>query len=261
VLVVGGQRYLQSKEKSNLFFAVMIAAILLLYAFRVISILEVGDVIGGVAIVSWVYFMLVRNKVDYTKALLYAGFVQILYALFRTIALGRVFEERVEAIFTGYESIMGSSLAGSPEAMEQMLPMIEQMKAILLNYQGAIWALTMLLSMYAATLIFARRVGDNWEHKRIRFPFWVSYLLIGAMLFAVFSATRTLGINGMIMLSVFFLIQGLAIIDYWTNGFMKKNSFVMVGMVILMIINVFFAISVALLGLIDYWLDMRKINQ
>ena len=262
ILAVGGRRLLRDRDSNSLFFAALVIATVVLFITKAISILEVGDVIGGIVIVTWIFFRVLRERLDYQKAFLVAGLVQLSYSAVRTLTFGSIYRERIQTLFAGYDSIMKTTFLGtSAGAREQLVPLIEQMKSILIDYQSAIWSLTMLLAMYLGALFLSKKLDVKWEHRKIRFPFWISYFVIGALALAILPTTRVLGLNALVMMSVFFVIQGLAITDYWSGSFLKSNRIAMIAIIFLMIVNVFFAIMIALLGLIDYWLDIRKINQ
>jgi len=203
--------------------------------------------------------VLIRTK-DYTKALYYGCLSQFAYGIFRTYLFSGIYQQRIETIFEGYENILGSGIKPFSSDNGQFEIILMQIKSILLDYQMAIWGVTMVFAVYVAALFLAKRSEHKWQHHLFRFPHSLIYLFILALMLAVIPYTRMFGLNSVLIIIVVFLLQGLAIVEYWCKKHFKNSRFVMLAIIILMFVNIFFALLVSLLGLIDNWLDIRKIN-
>lgn len=265
-LVSIGWSVLLTKQQSRVFFyAVISIGIIGLYLLRTITILEVYDILGAVLIVSWIFMMLLTKDGNYTKAMYFACLGQLTYGIFRTFLFSGIYRQRIEMVFEAYENIFhlssSQTFLGNSAAEGQLEAIIEQVKMLLLDYQMAIGSIMMIFAVYLAALFFSRRARLKWQHHQLRFQNSLSYLLIIALLMAIIPYTRLVGINITLIIAVMYLIQGLSIIDYWCKRHLNKSRFVMLTLIVLMFLNVFLALLVSLLGLIDNWLDIRKINR
>ncbi len=257
---IGGSKILLKEKTRVTSFTIISIGIIILYILGLITVLEVSDIIGSVLLTSWIFIMtLIRTK-DYTKALYYGCLSQIAYAIFRTILFSDIYQQRIETLFEGYESILGSGITAFSSGNGQLEMILTQIKSILLDYQMAIWGITMIFAVYIATLFLAKRSDYKWQHHLFRFPHSLIYLFILALGLAVIPYTRIFGLNSVLIIVIVFLLQGLAIVEYWCKKHLKNSRFVMLAIIILMFVNIFFALLVSLLGLIDNWLDIRKIN-
>ena len=267
LLSVGGEGLFNNKKAATVTYSIIISGVIIFKMMKMITFMEVGDIVCGVVMIVIIFQEILKKKNNYITAFFYSGLIQITYSVVRWFAFAPIYKERLDAVFLGYRSFIEENIANLGEQIVNLsqvtliLEMTESVKSIMFDYQVAIWGITMLLGMYVAMVFFARKLDINWEHHNIRFPYWFSYILIMTLALSVFPVTRTVGINGLLIALVFFLIQGLSIIDHITRQHFKKSRFVMIGTVVLLILNIFFAVIVSILGLLDYWLDIRKINK
>jgi len=246
-------------QQRVMLFVVISVGLIIFYALNTISILEIADLVGSVLLVSWIFMIVLLRTHNHTKALYYGFLGQIAYGIFRTRYFSEIYRERIGTLFTGYESLMGSSIAENGNGQFDLI--MEQLQKIMIDYQMAIWTISMIFAVYIATLFLAKRIPVKWQHHFIRFPYSVVYIFMAALLLAIIPSTRLFGLNCVMIVAAVLLIQGLAILDFWCKKYLKNSRFVLLAAVILMFFNVFFAVMVSLLGLIDNWLDIRKINQ
>ncbi len=259
VSINGALLYQSGIKKSAYFYILFFVGVIALFSADMITIMEVGDIIIGVMVASLLFIELLKKKHDYTYALFVTSLLQLFYAVVRHLSFGNIYSQRLDTFVAGYKEFLVEA-GGLGESVQQDL-IIETVVRIMNDYQPAIWSLTMLLAIYLSALFISKRILPVWKHERIQFPFGLSYVLIVALLLAVLPATRLIGFNGVLMLLTLFLIQGLSILDYMAKKHFKNSRFVMIATVVLLVVNVFFALIVAAVGLFDYWLDIRKLNK
>jgi hypothetical protein len=260
IVVLGGERLFNKQKQRLLFFAIVVIGLISLYLFKTITVLEISDVLGSVMLISWFYMVLLLKTEDYSKALFSASLSQIIYGIFRSLVFDEIYTQRIKTLFSGYKNLIAEGMTSFSNENGQFELILEQVEKIMLDYQPAIWTIMMIMAVYLATLFFARRHTIEWHHYYLKIPYVAVYLLISALLLAIVPSTRLWGLNLIIIVLTLFLLQGLAIIDYWSKKFLKKNRFIMIAVILLMFLNIFFALIVSLLGLLDNWLDTRKIN-
>jgi hypothetical protein len=258
VSIGGGQLLLKYRQRVILF-GVVSVGLIILYALNTITTLEIADLVGSVLIVSWIFMVVLIKTQNHTKALYYGVLGQIAYGIFRTHYFSDIYRERIETLFTGYEGFIGSGVAENGNGQFDFL--LEQLQKMMIDYQMAIWTISMIFAVYIAALFLARRIPIKWQHHFLKLPYSVVYLFMAALLLAIVPGTRLFGLNSVMIMAAVLLIQGLAIVDFWCRKYLRRSRFVLLAAIILMFLNVFFAVMVSLLGLIDNWLDIRKINQ
>lgn len=260
VVSIGGSNILNRERQRVAFYIIICLGIIVLFLLRAITILEIFDILVSVVLVSWLFIITLMRTEDYTKALYFGCLSQTVYGMFRYFAFGGIYQERVEMLFRGYESMIGNSIATLGSDNAQMEAILLQIKSIMIDYRMAIWGISMIFAVYIAALFYAKRASVKWQHHLLNFPHSLIYIFIITLILAILPQTRLLGQNGVLIVVTILLLQGLAIIDFWSKKHFKNSRFIMLAAIVLMFVNVFFALLVSLLGLIDNWLDIRKIN-
>lgn len=262
LVAIGGGYIIKTEERyKTAIFLLLLIELGLLYLFKVLKIEDFGDIFGGVLLVSWVFLIAFLKHKDFTRAFYYGSLSHIGYGIVRGIWLEELLSERVELVFIGYQKLLQSEGVFAAGNEGQMLQLLEQLKKLMLDYQIAIWSISMILALYVGTHLLARRSCLTWNHQNMRLPQWLLYLLIISLILAITPATKLIGLNVVFSIAVLFVIQGLAIIDYWGRRYLKRSKFILFATTFLMFLNIIFALIVALLGLSDYWFDVRGLNQ
>jgi uncharacterized protein YybS (DUF2232 family) len=92
-------------------------------------------------------------------------------------------------------------------------------------------------------------------------PEWLVFVLLGAgfVLLVPLSATRLLGLNLLLVVALLYFCQGAAVVATWFHRLGLPRLLRLVGYALLFL-NPFFFLIVTL-GLIDLWLDFRRLHQ
>ncbi|MBW6516571.1 MAG: YybS family protein [Candidatus Cloacimonetes bacterium] len=253
--------YLLDKEPRQriTFYSIICISLIVLYLSRIIPILEVSDIFGSVLLVSWIFIHVIKKTEDHSIALYYGCLSQIAYGVFRYVLFSGIYQKRVDMIFQGYETFLSSdTIIGNTNG--QLESILEQIRIIMIDYHLAIWSASMIFAVYLATLFFSKRVAFKWQHHLFKLPQSLIYLLIVALVLALIQFTRVFGLNIVVIISIIMLLQGLAIVDFCCKKHLKNSRLILIAVIVLIFVNVYFALIVSLLGLIDNWLDIRKIN-
>lgn len=190
------------------------------------------------------------------------------YALFSTASLGELFttylRKNLELTVALYEEI-----GVPPEKIELLQGSLDSILYIFIRIiPGILSAFT--LFMVWANLLMVRPIfkkgnlfyPDFGTLNRWKSPEHLVWFAIGAgfLLLLPLSGLKMLGLNGLIVLMVVYLFQGLAIISYY---FEKKRFPLMLRGVIYTLVAVqqFLMLAVILVGFLDVWADFRRLKK
>jgi uncharacterized protein YybS (DUF2232 family) len=82
-------------------------------------------------------------------------------------------------------------------------------------------------------------------------------LAIGMFLYP---ATRVIGTNLLICMSMLYLIQGTAVLSFVWGGFFAKARLLRTMLIMAIILNYPVMILIALIGVLDAWFNFRKLT-
>ena len=101
-----------------------------------------------------------------------------------------------------------------------------------------------------------RQALTQWKSPE---PLVWMVIVAGAVTWAAEDGLFWLGVNLLIVLGVVYFFQGMAVIAFW---FEKKNAprFLRAGLYLLIAVEAFLAVGVALAGLFDIWFNFRRLE-
>lgn len=247
-------------EKRNLFLAFFWIATIILLATKAIEIITFFDVIIGVGLSTFIYFLTFQKSGDYVKSFLSAFAVITGFSIARQLFLGNVLVENINFLIENYKQFINTAMQNNPENLELSLAVLDSTKDVFLKYYTSIWITSLTFGLYFGTLLFSRRMPVKWQHKKISMPYFFIYLLILAMIIFILPNWKTTGINAMVILAPIFLIQGISILDFFWGEFFRRSKLLLFLLIISMVVNIPILILVGLIGLLDIWFDFRKIR-
>ena len=133
------------------------------------------------------------------------------------------------------------------------------LKKMIVNYNFALILGGFLIAAYFGFLFFAKRNKISIHHQKLQMPFFLVYIVIGGLALSLYSQTRPIGMNILFAISPLFFFQGISIIDFYWRDYFKKSKFLTVILIITFAFNTFMLLLIMLMGLIDIWLNFRKI--
>lgn len=152
----------------------------------------------------------------------------------------------------------------SPERLEDVRQTLMMAGRLIAHMALGILACVALIVAWANQLL-ARRLSpaagrtplDTW-----RAPDRLVWLLIaaGAMMALLDGFWFWTGANLVIVLSLIYFFQGIAVLAFWLK---KKNAprLLRVGIYLLVAVEIFLALLVALMGLFDLWFNFRRLGK
>lgn len=129
-----------------------------------------------------------------------------------------------------------------------------------LQFIGPMWALFLLLggSLAQGLLVrFEKNIRPTPELNKLKLPLWAHVLFLGlAALIVLFQGLGAIAGALVIMLSIAFLIQGMVIIHQISKGWSVRGP-LLVTIYILLILMLWPALLVIIVGLVDHWVGFR----
>ena len=248
------------QEKRNLFYSVYFGFVVLLFLFKVVDIISFLDLLIGVGLTSALYLWSLRRTLNFINALISVFFLNIIYAVLRLIIFGKYYAELIAEAIGKYKELIIQSFQNNDEQLTLALEFTEIFQDIFTKYYVGIWVFTIVFAIYIGSLFLSKKGSLKWEHRKIRMPFYLIYILIAALAGFLLPSSQTSGINALIMIAPLFLIQGISILDFYWGDFFKKSKFLLFLLIFSMVFNYFILILVALIGLTDIWFNFRKID-
>ncbi|MBN1948810.1 MAG: DUF2232 domain-containing protein [Candidatus Cloacimonetes bacterium] len=243
------------------FYTAMIFVLLLFLLGRIINIISFSDILVGVILSAFVFFMVFSRTLEYLRAILTAGFINLVYSALRQAAFGKLFLENINQIFDLYLETLRETTADNINRLAFIQEAVESVRDIITNFFPGIWVFTIIVALYLGALLLSRRSQMKWKHKYIRLPFFLIYLLLPVLVLMLFPATRIAGFNGALMLLPVFLIQGISLIDFYWGAYFHRTRLLLIVFVLALVFNPYLVLLLTLFGLFDIWFDFRKINK
>ncbi len=248
------------QNKKNLFYSVYFGFVVVLFLFKVMDIISLLDLLIGVGLTSALYLWSLHRTLNFINALISVFFLNIIYAILRLIIFGNYYAELIAEVIESYKEFVTQSFQNNDEQLTLALEFIETFQELFTKYYVGIWVFTIVFAIYIGSLILSKKGSLKWEHRKIRMPFYLIYILIAALAGFLLPSSHTSGINVLIMIAPLFLIQGISILDFYWGDFFKKSKFLLFLLIFSMVFNYFILILVALIGLTDIWFNFRKID-
>jgi hypothetical protein len=126
--------------------------------------------------------------------------------------------------------------------------------------QPGFWAFGTTLAAFVGFILLARGITARWRLDRIRLPFHPGYLTVAGLALVLPEPTRVMGLNLVLMLAGLFLVQGVSVLLYYWKNWFHDSVFLTAVVIVLIALNPFFILLIALLGAVDLWFNLRKLS-
>ena len=221
---------------------------------------EAADSILAVAGTSYLFMLILVRYGSYLLALLSASGWIAAYMSAKVLLFGRYYHEMIS---TGFDTFMELVKEGdyTPEQVQAVVDFWTGFKAFFLSYFPSVWVLSMVIAVYLGAMILSRRIPIMWVHKRLRMPFPLIYLLIAGLVMFLIPMTKVVGGNVLIALTGLFLIQGVAILDFYWGRMFRESRVLSFILIFAILLNSYVLGLIVLMGVFDMWFDFRKITK
>lgn len=248
------------RENMGKFFLIFFAVGLGLLGGGILDIISFCDLIFGIGIAVFAYFIILRKTENYFFAIISAYGFNLVLAVLKQLLGGKLIRENVSFVIDNYRQLVATSMQNNPEQLNFALQLLETTREIFTTYYISVWSLSIISGLYLGTLIVSKNSILKWQHRLIRLPYESVYFLLVALLLFLIPSGRVLGINALLILAPLFLIEGISVLDFYLGDFLKKTKILLFLLIVSMVFNYFILSLIALLGLLDIWFDFRKIE-
>ena len=256
----GGKIFIENPKIRKYVFPQILILIFSAIYFKVISLPEGIDVVLTYSISLPIFFYFLIKKMDYGKSLEIFGGLTTIFISLKFFLLKNYIIQNWETSMANISELM-EKMNITAEQKEISQQLIVSSKYVFIHYTVAITTVSLILALYIGSLVLNKKIIIKWNYSKHSFSFEIVYLLIIAILGSLFSISHYIGINLLIILGSFFLIQGLAILNYYWGGFMRRSKVFTFFFIITLILNPYVLLLIALVGLMDMWFDIRKIRE
>ncbi|MCD4650578.1 MAG: YybS family protein [Candidatus Cloacimonetes bacterium] len=255
-IIISGHMLIFDVKAIQRYSLVFIAIQVLLIITNQIGYIEAMNAVFGVLIVFVMYLRILRRHYSYPLAIVSSGLLELIFGFFRKLVFGDYYKTLITQATELQE--VADVLQISEQQWESIRSTLERTGSLMWEYHIAFWVVAMLSALYTASLLMRRKTVFGWEHALTRIPHFVIYLLIAALLITLIPGLSSIGKNLIVVLGFVYLIQGLAIIDFFWGQFMRRSKWLTAVFILVLVINIFLLGLVALMGLFDTWFNFRK---
>lgn len=179
---------------------------------------------------------------------------------YQGVSLQTLLAQKGTEIMTSVHAVLGEGGSTAP-----LIPGVSQAEAEVL-LQRLLPALVVTNTGLVAWLnvALARQLG-GWQPdlplSQWALPEWLIFGMLGAgfMLLIPVAALRYLGLNLLLILTVLYFCQGVAVVAAWFKRLGLPRALRLVGYLLTFLNPLFFLIII--LGVLDLWLDFRRLHQ
>jgi uncharacterized protein YybS (DUF2232 family) len=203
-----------------------------------------------------------------TVAALTAGAVLVFLgqAIYLGMAPHDLLAQKSAEIMDSVRKVLGDSAGGAagslvpgvaPAQMEALLQRL--LPGLLVTNLGLVAWLNVVLSRQMIFLLGWGEADPPLYHWAV--PEWLIFVLLGAgfLLLVPVAGARFFGLNLLMVVAVLYFCQGVAVVATWFHRLGLPRLLRMIGYPLLFL-NPFFFLIITL-GLLDLWLDFRRLHQ
>ncbi|MBS3741654.1 MAG: hypothetical protein KGY75_04100 [Candidatus Cloacimonetes bacterium] len=237
-------------------FTLHLLLLLILVIIGFISILAAFEILVAVGLTATLFNYFIHKTKDYMYSLLGAAVPGFLYIILKNIFLFDLIKQEVEQANEMFFSSMQNVI--SPEMMESMQQTMDIMSSVLIEGNAAIWMFSIVAGLAIGALIFSKKSNLlKWDFGLVQFPFYLQFLVALALILFIIEM-RTYSLNLLVICSYFYLLQGYSVLFFYVRPTLAKKKILGIGILIIPIFSYFLLITLALIGLVDNWLNFRK---
>jgi len=262
-LIASGGRNIIINFSSRYVFFIFFSSIVILTALLGIfpaDVVRYCDVLIGVGVGAFIFLMFMMTTTKYeTSILAFSGFT-IIYAFVRSQVFGNVLLQSYDLFAKMNPALLPFGKNLSSEQLAMFKYVVKVGRNMVENYNIAIWTVGMIVAAYVGSVLLTRSRAMVWEHKFLKFPHALVYPVIVTMIMVIIPETKILGFNLMISILPLYLIQGIALIDFFWGVPLAKAPILRFLLILVILLNYPILLLLIIVGLLDTWFNFRKIE-
>lgn len=211
-----------------------------------------SDVFFATLLPSVLFWELRSRGRSYINSLLLILPVLVSYSFIRNTLFGKI-------EFESFSQILASVAIEMPDP-EATQTILSDSLELYSKLSVGIWVAVAMFAFYLGALLHSKRSSKKWDHKKVRLPFYIIYVVILALALVVIPNTRYTGFNLALMLVPIYAMQGYSLLHYYLGRFLNRNKFITGLIIITSALNGQILLLISFVGLFDTWFDFRKLN-
>ncbi len=219
---------------------------------KFLYLLPVGDLIIGSIFSAYLFLELHFRSKSYLKPILLVLPLNLIYSIIKHFS----FTELYILSFRKIESTLPVFLQDA----ETQTAMFDSALNLYAKINVGLWMAMLTYALYIGALFCSKRSVIKWQHKNMRLPYYLIYLLIPTLILIIFPDTRWVGVNLILALLPLYLMQGYSVLHYFLGRFLSRNRIILVALITSSLLSRTFLLLIGFVGLFDTWFDFRKLN-
>lgn len=266
-----------SSELKKLTFIFLIFS-LLLFIFKVINLDLFANLVIGILLTTLIFVKYYQKCLEqesedfvqhrYTSAIIVAIIPNLVLVIVKNLFFFEYIKKDILNSISQIQSNLDNMFRLNADKIEIVEDMLASFQDIMINLNAGIWILTIATGLIIGALLVSKKLENNlWKFDKIKLGFEFQFILIiGLMLYIL--KTKIIAYNFLLLAGYIYLIQGVSVISYYLKVQQKKwhssHKFIVPASIVIFSIialsNYIILLTISIIGLLDSWLDFRKIS-
>jgi hypothetical protein len=243
----------KDSKQLNAQFAIFGAASIVLFFAMQVGIVKFADSFIGVGLALFIFANLYKS-IGFAKSLSIFTLFEFGYGVARKYLFNDYFIEMFN-VYKNEISINEDIIKSYPNFQQD----IGKITDFYMNNIIPIWTIPLMLAVIAGMIVSRKNPLLKFQSISFKVPNNLVYLLMVALVLAIFKDTRVIGLPMTVTLFTLIAIQGFPIVWFWLLGSTYNNTLLRILTYIIILINfhIFICIS-GVVGIIDIWFNLKN---
>lgn len=203
---------------------------------------------------------LLSNKV-LEKALIITATITSVVECAKFYFYSEVIKQQLELSINTALTVLKTKYPVNGTEYTQISDFINISKNLYLNYNYAFAIFIAIVATWLGLMILSKIIAYDFKFCSYFTPNFIVYAMIGGLIALLIPQAKYAGENIIIVTMTFFFIQGLAVAWFYYGVLLKSSVILLILFSLSLILNPYLIILLALVGIIDTWFDLRKLNK
>ena len=241
------------------FFSVFFLTSIALYLLKITELIQILNLLIGTGLTCFLLFYLLNQRYLLNVVLMIVLFTNTLYIAIQRILFSTIITAQYNEALDKSIDIISRNYAEHSEQYQLFMEMVELSRDFYLKYSPGFWVCFILICLLFGFYFFSRKNVYRYQLIRYRTHIYVIYSLVIALLLALVSKWRIISLNYLIAMIPLFLLQGIAVLFVKLGKWLFYSKLIILMGIIILLINPYLLILISVVGLMDNWLDFRKL--
>ncbi|RLC48116.1 MAG: hypothetical protein DRH57_02820 [Candidatus Cloacimonadota bacterium] len=266
-----------SSELKKLTFNFLIFS-LLLFIFKVINLDLFANLVIGILLTTLIFVKYYQKCLEqesedfvqhrYTSAIIVAIIPNLVLVIVKNLFFFEYIKKDILNSISQIQSNLDNMFRLNADKIEIVEDMLASFQDIMINLNAGIWILTIATGLIIGALLVSKKLENNlWKFDKIKLGFEFQFILIIGLMLYILKA-KIIAYNFLLLAGYIYLIQGVSVISYYLKVQQKKwhssHKFIVPASIVIFSIialsNYIILLTISIIGLLDSWLDFRKIS-